>query len=287
MGLLRALGNGGGEIPIPSSSEEVRKLIKKLEIFFDYLKNCVRECLERRRVSVKNVADVLTSLSADEDENHKMFLESHVSVLFRAADIPELFGTMNFHWNYLDPPPLDHLVDKFDLEEVKVQMEAYKLTLQQFRMKTPLTLFCRTQKRKRIKLSPEFQEMVAEFDWPDDVTLEDVEQFRQEYASHYNLREFAMIIAHVRPGSFIITWFIPQSVVEKLKTKVPRAFLKQNSVTRLEIARVCVYRLRKPLEVSVSGCTIVCNDLAAPPTKGACHSINQQWSSQWSISCSH
>ena len=253
MGLLWALGNC--DVHIPSSSEEVRKLIKKLEILFDYLKNCVRECLERRRVSVKNVADVLTSLSADEDENHKMFLESHVSVLFRAADIPELFGTMNLHWNYLDPPPLDHLVDKFDLEEVKVQMEAYKSTLQQFRMKTPLTLFCRTQKRKRIKLSPEFQEMVAEFDWPDDVTLEVVKQFRQEYASHYNLREFAMIIAHVRPGSFIITWFIPQSVVEKLKTKVPRAFLKQNSVTRLEIAGVCVYRLRKPLEVSVSGCT--------------------------------
>ena len=98
-----------------------------------------------------------------------------------------------------------------------------------------------------------FKKMVAEFDWPDNVTLEDVEQFRQEYASHYNLRQCAMMTAQVRPGSFIITWFIPQSVVEKLKTKVPRVILKQHSATRLEIAGVCVYRLRQ-LQVSVSGC---------------------------------
>ena len=254
--LLLAIDNcDGGEIYTPSSREEVNKLIKKLEILFDHLKNGVRECLERRRVLVKKVADVLTSLSADEDENHKMFLESHVSVLFRAANISELFGTMNFHWNYLNPSPLGHLVDEFDLEEVQVQMEVYTSTLQQFRMKTPLTLFCHAQKRKRIKISPEFQEMVAEFVWPDDVTLEVVEQFRQEYASHYNLRECAMMISLVGSSSFIITWFIPQSVVEKLKNKVPRSILKQHSVTRLEIAGVCVYRLHEPQKVSMSGCT--------------------------------
>ena len=95
--------------------------------------------------------------------------------------------------------------------------------------------------------------MVAEFDWPNDVTLEVVEQFRQEYADHYGLHEFAMMVAQVRPGSFIVTWFVPESVVEKLKGKVPRAILKKHSVTILEIAGTCVYRLRKPQEVSVTG----------------------------------
>ena len=230
-------------------------MISDLDERFDSLKDTAKKCLKKLRVTVEKIADALTKLAADEDDHYRMFMESHVSVLYKATSIPELFGTMNFHWNYLDPPPLDHLVHKFDLEEVKVQMQMYKSDLQQFRMKTPLTHFCRTQKRKRVKPSSEFQEIVAEFDWPDDVTLEDVEQFRQEYASHYNLRECAMMIAQVRPGSFIITWFIPQSVVEKLKTKVPRFILKKYSVTRLEIAGVCVYRLRKPQEVSVGGCT--------------------------------
>ena len=243
-------------IKIPSSSEEVNKIITDLEKIFDNLKNTIRKSLEDRGVQVKRAADVLTSLSADEDDNTRMFAESHVGVLFKAADIPELFGTMNFHWNYLSPPPLDHLVKRFDLDEVKSQMEAYKFHLQQFRMKTPLTMFCRTQKRKRLKPPGEFREMVAEFEWPENVTLEVVEQFRQEYASHYNLRECAMMIAQVRPGSFIITWFIPESVVEKLKKEVPRATLKKYSVTKLEVAGACVYRSRKPQEVSVTDCSI-------------------------------
>ena len=163
-------------IKIPSSSEEVNKIITDLEKIFDNLKNTIRKCLEDRGVQVKRAADVLTSLSADEDDNTRMFAESHVSVLFKAADIPELFGTMNFHWNYLSPPPLDHLVKKFDLDEVKPQMNAYKFHLQQFRMKTSLSMFCRTQKRKRLRPTGEFREMVAEFDWPENVTLEVVER---------------------------------------------------------------------------------------------------------------
>ena len=105
--------------------------------------------------------------------------------------------------------------------------------------RTPLVLFCQTQKRRHIKPPSEFEEMVAAFDWPDDVMLEVVEQFRQEYACHY---ECAMMLAVVRP---IITWFIPESIVEKLKEKVPRHILKKYLVTRLEIAGTCVYHLRK------------------------------------------
>jgi hypothetical protein len=36
--------------------------------------------------------------------------------------------------------------------------------------------------------------MVTQFDWPDEVTLEVVEQFRQEYAYHYSLQECAMML---------------------------------------------------------------------------------------------
>ena len=241
-----------------TSIEEVEKMISDLDKRFDSLKDTVKEGLKKLGVSVEKIADVLTSLSAVEGDHYRLFLEEHAEhgrALFKANNIPQLFGTMNLHWNYLDPPPLDDLAKKFELEEPKQQIEIYKSDLQQFRMKTPLTLFCRTQKRKRTRPRGKFREMVAEFDWPENVTLEDVEQFRQEYASHYNLRECAMMIAQVRPGSFIITWFIPQSVVERLKTKVPRKVLKKYSVTRLEIAGVCVYRLRQPQEVSVSGCT--------------------------------
>ena len=160
---------------------------------------------------------------------------------------------MNFHWNYQDPSLLEHLVKKFHLEQIKDQMETYKSHLQQFRKKTPLLLFCQTQSRKRIK-PQDFKELIAEFEWPEDVTLEDVEQFRQEYTSEYGLHECAMMITQICFGSYIITWFIPESVVEKLKSEVPREILKKYCVTKLEIAESCVYRSRKPQKVSGTDC---------------------------------
>ena len=224
------------------------------------------------------VADSLTSPLPDDDDRNKMFTESHSNALCKAANVAEQFVIMNPHWNYLDPSLLDHLVQRFDLEEVKGEMETYKSDLRQFRKKTALTLFCRAQKRKRVRLSPDFKEVVAEFDWPNDVTLEVVELFRQEYASHYGLHESAMMVAQVRPGSFIVTWFVSESVVKKLKGKVPRAILKKFSVTKLEIAGTCVYPLRKTQDVSMTGS--ICLVTIIPLSGSA---INQHWSSQ----CSH
>ena len=236
----------------------MKKKIVELKKAFNTLKDSVLNGLKKRRVLVDKVADVLTSLSPDDDKQHRLFLVSHTSTLYKAANVSALFGTMNSHWDYLNPSLLDHLVTEFELEGIKEQMEAYKSELQQFRMTTQLTLYCRVQKRKRDRISPDFQEAVTEFDWPENVTLEVVEQFRQEYADHYNLHECAMMIAQVRPGSFIVTWFIPESVVEKLKGEVPRAILKKYSVAKLEIAGTCVYRLRKPHEVSVTGSCLQC-----------------------------
>ena len=244
----------GTVLSLATSTEEVEKMIAELKCGFNNLKNTIRECLERQRVLVSKVADVLTSLSPDDDEQHKIFVGNHVEALYQAANISVLFGTMNLHWNYLDPSLLGHLVKEFNLEVMMQQIESYKSDLQQFRKKTPLNLFCRTQRRKRRRPQEDFKKMVVEFDWSENVTLEDVEQFRQEYASEYNLHECAMMIAHIRSGSYIITWFIPESVVKKLKAKVPREILKKYCVTKLEIAGACVYRSRKAQKVSGTDC---------------------------------
>ena len=230
-------------------------MILKLNERFQSPRNTIKECVEVQLINVNEVAALLSSLSPEVDnDHHKIFLESHLGVFAIAVNLSELFGTMNFHWSYLDPSLLDHLVRELDLnDQVKEKMEAYKLDLQKFRRETPLTLFCMTQKQKKIKLSPVFQAMVAEFEWENDTTLEVVEQFRQEYISHYSLRECAMTIAQIRRGCFIITWFVPESVIKKLKANVPREILKKYLVTKLEIAGVCVYNCsHRPQEVSDS-----------------------------------
>ena len=177
-----------------STSEEVNERVTELDKSFTKYKGTVKDCL-KRRTPVKNIVDTLTS--ADIDEYQKAFLEAKVDKLCQAVehnDHNRLFVTMNFNWNYLDPSLLDLLVREFDLEEVKVQMDAYQSDLKRFRVQTPLTPFCQVCRRKRLRSSPDFQAAVAEFEWPDDVTLEVVEQFRQEHASHYDLRECAMVL---------------------------------------------------------------------------------------------
>ena len=239
---LLIIGDGTESLSVVplTSSDEVKKMIYELYQRFNELKGYIKECLERHNVLVKKVVDVLTSVSPDGDDSHKMF-KKDLEQLYAAVDHSVLFGHLNYHWSYLDPSLLTRLVRDLELKDMKEKMEEYNLNLQRFRKQTPLSLFCQMQKRKRIKLSVGFREMVAKFDWPNDVTLEVVEEFRQEYASHYQLHEFAMMVADVRPGSFIITWFIPESVAEKLKGKVPVQILRKYLVTTLTVAGVCVY----------------------------------------------
>ena len=223
-----------------TSSDEVKKMINELYERFNELKDHIEECLEKHKVFVAKVVDALTSVSPDGNDNHKVF-EKDLEKLYTAADNSVRFGRLNFHWSYLDPSLLSRLVKELELKDVKEKMEEYDLDLQRFREQTPLSLFCWTQTRKRIKISNEFRKIVAEFYWPNNDPLKVVEEFQQEYTSHNKLHEFCMMVADARSGSFIITWFIPESIAERLKGKVPVQILRKYLVTNPTVAGVYVY----------------------------------------------
>ena len=213
------------------STQDVKAKITLFYERFEYLKRATRECLEGRNIAVSRVADALVSMPPDVADEHRQFLESHLSAIYHALDHSELFGIMSFHWNYLSCGSLDHLIQEFHLEEVKGEMKAYKEDLQQFREETPLTKFCQTQKRRRLRPDPEFEEMVAEFDWPDIVTLEVVEQFRQEFAYNYSLQQCAMMISE-----------IDQQEIDRLDSLIDIAFLSSTGATTTA-GYVCVTRI--------------------------------------------
>ena len=58
-----------------TSSEELKKMISDLDKRFDSLTNTVKDCTERCVVSVKRVADVLTSVTVDEHDHHQLSTE--------------------------------------------------------------------------------------------------------------------------------------------------------------------------------------------------------------------
>ena len=49
------------------------------------------------------------------------------------------------------------------------------------------------------------------------------------------------MVSEVRPGSFIVTWVVPRSIIAKLEANIPRDLFKQYDVIKLEIGGSCVY----------------------------------------------
>ena len=219
----------------------------QLDKQFHKIKKSTREHLEKQNIPVKEVTDALTSLVTYEGEiHHKLFLRDNVKDLLGADDHSEVFVLMNFHWDYLNYHLLEVVIKRFDIAKIKEEMNSYKLNLQHFREKTTLTLFCNAHKRKPRKPQG-FCELVAEFNWPnnEDVTLEVVEDFRKKYMDQYHLQDFAMMLDEVRPGSFIVTWLVPESIVEMLKftPKVPTELLQEYYVTELQVTGITVFQV--------------------------------------------
>ena len=245
--------------------EFVREDIGILHQRFNDLKRSCIVSMEKRGISLNVVVDALRSLPADGTKVHPHFTDSYLSVFSQAINHSELFGTLGFNMNYFSFQLLDYLVHEFDLEEVKPEMERYKSDVQQFRQKTPINLFCQAAQNRDLKPPPNFRVLISVFKGSDDMMLEDVEQFREEYSRYYGFQNFTMTLAEVKVGSVSVTWFIPESVVEQLMgTKgVPRFILYNYSVIKLEVDGGCVYRIHKvgfcSGYISVShynGCTI-------------------------------
>ena len=232
-----------GQVTTKYVAAKVRQFKKR----FKDLKKTMKENLKRCDVSVGKVTETLKSLSADDSIDHKLFSEADLDVFDQATNNSMLLGQLDFNMDYLSYHLLDYLAVDFGLEEVLHKMESYKSDLRNFTMMIPLTLFAREQKKK-MKLLPGFEEINAELDLSVsiDQKLEVLEQFRKEYTTHYGLKDYSMMVAHIQCHSTLTcSWFVPQSVVNKLKKNLPRNILAKHGIFVLRVAGTCVYRSRQ------------------------------------------
>ena len=214
--------------------------IKELHERFNAMKDLTIQGLKKCLVAVGTVVYILTNIRTYE---HRVYLEKKHKPLLECKDHLELFGSLNFYWNYLAPDLLDHLITDLAkqykcFQTVAGEMVVYNKDLQEFRKNTTLALFCEAEP---VTLDedppPGFRRMVVKFDWPPTKTIEDVEKFRRRYASNHDIQTCAMMLNSIETGSFTVTWFIPMSVVEVLqkKTALTLTVFEEFSVTSLEI----------------------------------------------------
>ena len=235
-----------------SSVQEIRETIKKFEARFRNLKSTTIQDLDNTNVEVSKVVYTLTTLYVDDMDEHAQFLESHMNDFRQSKNHYEVFGCLNFYWNYLTYYLLDHLIQELSLTTVQVVMKEYKQDLCQFRESTPLKLFCQAQGRQ-VDPPPGFREIALKFEWPKNATLQAVELFRKEYASQYGLRKCALMLAALSIGSFHISWFVPKAVVKSLhKVEMALELFLDWGVTWVDVAGHCVYCATKDKHASIS-----------------------------------
>ena len=241
--------------------EAVQTEIKGLHRRFNSLKKLTIKGLEKCQIAIMTVVYTLTTILTVQE--HKSFLKENQKSLNESSNHWELFGKLNLYWNYLIYDLLENLVEELTLEHewfqtVAGEMTVYKKDLEEFRRHTTLALFCEADPHTLNEDPPPgFRKLVVKFDWTETTTLEDVEKFRRQYASSYNLHTCAMMLNSIKKGSFTVTWFIPASVLEILRKEIDVAVVifKEFNVTRVEVhtsTLICVYPAKLPKIVSSS-----------------------------------
>ena len=240
-----------------SDSSAVAVLQEQVKGFhrrFNSMKLATIQCLETCRITIATVVFLLTSALSE----NKAFLDQKHKELHESKNHLELFEVLNLYWNYLSFGLLDGLIDGLsdekssDFGDIKKLMNQYKEDIQKFRENTKLVLFCQldysmlaVNQLQPCNPPPGFQKMVVEHQWPETVTLKDVEEFRKAFLLCFGLSECAIMVHRIRRKCFEITWFgvIPESVGQLLrKSNGKIKVLKDFNVILVEIDGECVYQ---------------------------------------------
>ena len=241
---------------IIGTCEEIKAKIMELEKEFKALKDKAIKLLEDSRTTVKKVAYELTAQPMSELDKDIKFLEEKSEELRNQEDHMALFGCLNLYWNYLSPHLLKHLVHELPPLQCMKEMERYTNHLRDFRMQTPLKLFCEIEK-KNIKQPEDFVKVVTKFEEVKKkqsergMTLQDLENFRQKYGNCYKLCDFVfMLQEHIEDNSFTVTFIVAKAVVGLLQSYFPEELhkiLRQFNVTHL-----CIHDQSIPIQQMIS-----------------------------------
>ena len=204
--------------------DQVGISVKDLKKRFGLIRRSMIQCLDKCQIAVITVVTLLSSvLGFDVRETVS---ESYHRDLNKCRNNLELFGYLNLYWNYLSFKPLSLLLEEPALKNdafasVKKEMCAYLEDIIKFGEDTTLVTFCSSVPYTEHDPPPGFQKMVTEHDWPETVTLREVDDFQKDFLDTFGLPQHAMMLdgIKIKRGSFKVTWFtiLPATTLKILK----------------------------------------------------------------------
>ena len=181
-----------------------------------------QNALDKSRADPRKVVNILRLPNAEFQSRYegKEFFDS----LKAAADVIDLFGELNDHWDHFNYYLLEQLIGKRAIEKIVAicfkelctdlqnRMKRYTVEMQAFRRRTSVEIYYKVIPQPRREVPNNFVEVVKECKSSDMKTLHDVEKFRREFAHKCKLYEWLVFLKYIGMGSVLITLWIPKSV---------------------------------------------------------------------------
>jgi len=162
------------------NTSQLRQRVKDMEIDFEDLLSATTDDLERRKVPIRKIRQLLFVRRASDTQTDSDLVAGLQHEIRKADTVDDLFLILSAGkcWDFLNPGLLFRIVDDHCLESMDIQHQKkeYLKKLQHFRKTTTSRQLAKVCKVST--LSPTFAKVV--FEMGDNATLEDVEHLKQE-----------------------------------------------------------------------------------------------------------
>ena len=183
--------------PICTSVAAFRDQHHRLLEEFSHIVLATISHFKKLNIRIKYLVNVLTQSHGA----HKSFPTQNLGQLCKVQSYDELFLLLNKCWNFLTHDLLDKLILQlsyrfYSFYCIKTQLQAYKMEVRLFKKSTSLKVFCDGHTNDR-SFPLRIAKKVRAYNWPNRVTLENVEVFHQRYSLAHSLERCARVVFQV------------------------------------------------------------------------------------------
>ena len=229
---------------ILKEAEETKEEVKQLERKFDDIILHAQDDMIRNKIEVLHLRHSIVRLPGYLKREHRLFVSKVKTELKKAESIEDIFFAVEDYWDFLNYSLLEHIIDRHASDNIKMEMAKYAAQISVFRRKTRLDKFSKIYKRKQKKVDEMFRTLVIKHEIQlSTTTLQEVEEIRHDICSELSLEEFSLQLAAVAPGSLVITWLVPQSLVAYIQKSIIliSSAMRKHHVSQLTIDGFIVY----------------------------------------------
>ena len=212
---------------VGSLTDDERKVLEKHKDlrrrFYELVDRAIE--LAESKWTITSFRRLLSRLPLKYMDDHIMFVRQEMPRFFHAETIQEIFAYLDFYWSYLSTDLLEYILDELGDEESKQKLKHLNEDVAEFRKMTPLNVYWKIEEiDPASKPIPDDLWQLVTVHKPESLsgksTLDEVEQFRKQFAAAFTIDKVALCISKIAPGSVRIVWLVPPSVAPLLCTDI-------------------------------------------------------------------